>query len=63
MLCRYVTDILKMCMKNFNAEKIIFDKFTVFLTLPIFDHYVYRIMDDSAHFVKSTPPSVFSVSY
>ena len=44
-----------MCMKNFNAEKIIFDKFTVFLTLPIFDHYVYRIMDDSAHFVKSTP--------
>ena len=27
---RYVTDILKMCMKNFNAEKIIFDKFTRF---------------------------------
>ena len=25
---RYVTDILKMCMKKFNAEKIIFDKFT-----------------------------------
>ena len=24
---RYVTDILKMCMKKFNAEKIIFDKF------------------------------------
>ena len=22
---RYVTDILKMCMKKFNAEKIIFD--------------------------------------
>ena len=27
---RYVTDILKMCMKKFNAEKIIFDKFTGF---------------------------------
>ena len=28
MLGRYVTDILKMCMKKFKAEKIIFDKFT-----------------------------------
>ena len=27
---RYVTDILKMCMKTFNAEKIIFDKLTGF---------------------------------
>ena len=27
---RYVTDILKMCMKKFNAEKIMFDKFTGF---------------------------------
>ena len=29
---RYVTDILKMCMKKFNAEKknTIFDKFTGF---------------------------------
>ena len=25
-LWRYVTDILKMCMKKFNDEKIIFDK-------------------------------------
>ena len=32
MLCRYVTDILKMCMKKFGAEKIFFDKLTVFLT-------------------------------
>ena len=32
MLCRYVTDILKMCMKKFDAEKIFFDKVTVFLT-------------------------------
>ena len=29
---RYVTDKLKMCMKKFNAEKIIFDKFTRFLS-------------------------------
>ena len=29
---RYVTDILKMCMKKFNAENIIFDKFTGFLS-------------------------------
>ena len=27
---RYVADILKMCMKKFNAEKIIFEKFTGF---------------------------------
>ena len=26
MVGRYVTDILKMCMKKFKAEKIIFDK-------------------------------------
>ena len=57
---RHIED---MCKKNFNAEKIIFDKFTAFLTLPIIDHYVYRIMVDSAYFVKSTPPRVFSVSY
>ena len=32
MLCRYVTDILKMCMKKFSAEKIFFDKFKLFST-------------------------------
>ena len=55
-----------MCMKNLNAEKKFFDKFTAFLTLPIFYHYVYRIyriMVDSAYFVKSTPPTVFSLFY
>ena len=31
-LCRYVTDILQMCMMNLSAEKNIFDKFTAFLT-------------------------------
>ena len=33
---RHVTDILKMCMKNNNAEKIIFDKFTAFFNFAIF---------------------------
>ena len=27
--CRYVTDILKMCIKKFDAEKVFFDKLTV----------------------------------
>ena len=31
-LCRYVTDILKMCMKKFGAEKNFFDKLRGFLT-------------------------------
>ena len=31
-LCRYVTDIMKMCMNKFDAEKIFFDKLTGFLT-------------------------------
>ena len=31
-LCRYVTDILKMCMKKFDVEKVFFDKLTGFLT-------------------------------
>ena len=31
-LCRYVTDILKMCTKKFDAEKLFFDKPTGFLT-------------------------------
>ena len=29
-LCRYVTDILKMCMTKFDDEKIFFDKLTGF---------------------------------
>ena len=31
-LCKYVTDILKMCKKKFYDEKIIFDTFAAFLT-------------------------------
>ena len=30
--CRYVTDIMKMCMKKFDAEKLFLDKLTGFLT-------------------------------
>ena len=37
--CRYVTDILKMCMKKFDAEKIFFDKLTGFLTYPFSDNF------------------------
>ena len=31
-LCRYVTDILKICMKKFDADKVFFDKLIGFLT-------------------------------
>ena len=30
-----------MCMKNYNAEKIIFDKFTAIFNIAIFDHCLY----------------------
>ena len=53
-----------MCMKNYNAEKIIFDKFTAFFNIAIFvDHCLYTIMVGSAYFVKSTPPRAFNVSF
>ena len=32
-----ITDILKMCMKKFDAEKIVFAKLTEFLTETFFD--------------------------
>ena len=35
-LCRYVTDIMKICIKKFDAEKIFFDKLPGFLTQPFF---------------------------
>ena len=50
--CRYVTDILKMCMKKLDAEKIFFDKLRGFL-----------VMCDSVYFVKSTPFRAFTGSY
>ena len=34
--------ILKMCMKNYNAKKIIFDKFTAIFNIAIFDHCLYN---------------------
>ena len=55
---------MKMCMKNYDAEKIIFDKFTAFkcITEP-FLTIAYTIMVGSAYFVKSTPPRAFSISF
>ena len=35
-LGKHGTDVLKMCMKNYNAEKIIFDKITAFFNFAIF---------------------------
>ena len=47
-----------MCMKNYNDEKIIFDKFTAIFNIAIFG----PIMVGSACFVK-TPPRAFSISF
>ena len=58
----YVTDILKMCMKKFDTEKIFFDKLIGFLTEPFSDDCTYLIMVDSALFVKSTPLRTFTES-
>ena len=33
--CRHVPHILKMCMNNYNTEKVIFDKFTSFFNIAI----------------------------
>ena len=63
-----------MCMKNYNADKIIFDKFTAFFNIAIFFTIAYTIMVGiftiaytimvgSAYFVKSTPPRAFSISF
>ena len=51
-LCRYITDILKMCMKKFDAEKIFFDKLNRVFKLA-------KIVVYSAYFVKSTPLRAF----
>ena len=40
--------ILKICMKNYNTEKLISDKFTAFFNIAIFDHCLYTIMVGSA---------------
>ena len=37
-LCTYITDLVKMCMWEFNAEKVLFDKMVEFLTWPFYDN-------------------------
>ena len=37
---QHFEDILKMCMKKFDAEKIFFDKLTGFLTWPFTDNCI-----------------------
>ena len=54
---------LKMSIKIYNDEKIIFDKFTLFFIIVIFEHCLYTIMVGSEYFVKSTPLRAFSVSF
>ena len=51
---------IEMCMSKFNDAKIVYDKFTPF-KLSLFSTTLH--MDDSAYFVKSTPPRVFGVSF
>ena len=46
-----------MCMKNYDAEKISFDKFTAFFNIAIFLTIAYTIMVGSAY-LKSTSPRV-----
>ena len=52
MLCRYVIDKVKMCMKKFNDEKIFLINLWLFL-----DHSIcmYKMMLNSVNFVQSTP--------
>ena len=67
-----------MCMKNYNAEKIIFDKFTAFFNFAIFRllltyilcEIIFRLLLTyilcvclHTYFVKSTPPRAFSISF
>ena len=52
-----------MCIKNFIGKKIIFDKFTVFINLDIFQLSLIYNTAGSAYFMKSSPPSAFIVSF
>ena len=52
-----------MCMKNYNDEKLISDKFTAIFNIRQFLTMAYTIMVGSACFVKSTPPRAFSISF
>ena len=50
-----------MCIKNFIGEKIIFDKFTAFFNLDIFQPPLIYNTAGRAYFMKSSPPSAFIV--
>ena len=52
-----------MCIKNFIGEKIIFDKFTAFFNLDIFQPSLIYNTAGSAYFMKSSPPSAFIVLF
>ena len=52
-----------MCIKNFIGEKIIFDKFTAFFNLDIFQPSLIYNTAGSAYFMKSSPPSAFIVEF
>ena len=49
-----------MCIKNFIGEKIIFDKFTAFFNLDIFQPSLIYNTAGRAYFMKSSPPSALS---
>ena len=51
-----------MCIKNFIGEKIIFDKFTAFFNLDIFQPSLIYNTAGRAYFMKSSPPSAFIMS-
>ena len=51
-----------MCIKNFIGEKIIFDKFTAFFNLDIFQPSPIYNTAGSAYFMESSP-SAFIVSF
>ena len=51
-----------MCIKNFIGEKIIFDKFTAFFNLDIFQPSLIYNTAGSAYFMESSP-SAFIVSF
>ena len=45
-----------MCIKNFIGEKVIFDRFTAFFNLDIFQPSLIYNTAGSAYFMKSSPP-------
>ena len=58
----YVTDILQMCMKEFNPKKIFLTNLQHFACLTNLQYLKFH-STDSAYVVKSTPPRAFNVSF